>query len=119
MKILDTAGRGMRKLKKSHHYLPRAAWRWARLKQARNKSLVNLINEVGGAYLSSVCPHFARNFPLGLFNLHNQEIALSHRDTVVPLAMAMAAIVPPTLLPSKIKSSKGVTAPRESYGSGL
>lgn len=104
MKIVEIVIWGMRKLKKSHHYIPCVSWRWARVKQAKDKTLVNVINEE-----EELTFHTLRgNSPHGLFNQHNQEIALSLRDTLVLLAMAMALMVPSTLLPSKIESSKGM-----------
>lgn len=42
--MVDVVVRGERKKKKSYSYIPRA-WRWAGVKQAGNKSLVNVIHK--------------------------------------------------------------------------
>lgn len=45
--------------------------------------------------------------PPYLFNEHNEEILLSRLDTLDPLALAMATVVTPTLLPFEMESGKG------------
>lgn len=44
--------------------------------------------------------------PINLFDLRNQKIVLSPWVALTPLALAMMAIVAPTLLPLKIESGE-------------
>lgn len=79
------------------------------LKQAGNKSLVNVINKQEEF---TFCPHVNTpqgTSPFSLFAESNQEFTRSCLDMFDHLALAMTVVVALTLLPSKTKSDEGVT----------
>lgn len=91
--VVEVVVQAEMKKKKSHPYMPRT-WRWVGLKQVGKKSLVK----------SSI---FAQMSILlvGLLHLVYLPSAtrrlLSHRDILDHLAIAIATIIAPILLPSK------------------
>lgn len=93
-------------MKKSHPYMP-MAWRWDGVEQAGNKSLVNVIDKEEEFTFRPYVELLE-----GLLDLVSSPSAtkrsLPQRDTMDHLAIAMAIVVAPTLLPSKTKSSEDV-----------
>lgn len=62
------------------------------MKKARNMYLAKVIDEEEEFTFSYVYTP-RRTSPLGLVDLHRQEILLSHCDALTPLAMAMTTVV--------------------------
>lgn len=78
------------------------------MKQAGNKSLANAINEEEELTFRQYVYTPQRTSQLGVFHEHNQEIGLSHRDIMAPLALQIAAVVALALLSSKTNFGKGM-----------
>lgn len=107
VKLVEVVVRGVRKLRKSHPYIPRA-WRWAKVIQAGNKSFTN-VNDEDKEFTFRPYAHTPQGTSiLCLFDLHNQEVMLSHRYALTSLVMMMREVVGSTLLPYKTESDEDV-----------
>lgn len=92
---------GRKEEEESHSSMPRK-WRQSEIKQAMNRTLVSLINREGEFSFHTYIYTPSSVVLLTLYEEHNRYIFLSRRETLEPLAIVMAAIVAPGMLPYKL-----------------